>query len=118
MIVQLHVKFVGLSVYSLFILDDMKPSSNYFQITLCGCQEINTLQDNKLSSSSTKRPYHNLYSCCTISIYTKKRSKSYSKKSLGIELHMTTYSPSQNSFGLIPHGSLVTPRMNTNKTRV
>jgi len=68
-----------ISMYSLFILDDIKPSSIYFQFTLCGCQERNTLQDNKLSLS-TKRPYHNLYSCCTISIYIKKRSKSNSKK--------------------------------------
>ena len=39
-----------LIVYSLFILGDMKPLSNSFQVTLCGCQGVSTLQGNKLES--------------------------------------------------------------------
>lgn len=67
--------------YQVCILDDIKPSSNYFQITLCGCQEIITLQGYKLSSP-TKKSHCNLYSIEWLHLYLIKQFQNILKRGL------------------------------------
>ena len=75
----------------------MKPSSNSFQVILCGYQDA-TFQVNKLSLSATKS-HHNVYSHCTISKYHMyKRPKLGSESIQRLGLHPYTHGQQHGNY--------------------